>query len=103
MSASRYVDCCGFKVNDYDRSNCCFWTKIKCQALDMWIIVDFRLMTDRSNLYLWTKIKCQPLDIWIVVDFRVITMIAKLSFMDQNKVSGSRYVDCYGLEVNYLQ
>jgi hypothetical protein len=45
MSGSRFVDCCGFKVNDYDRSNCYFWTKIKCQALDMWIVVDLRLIT----------------------------------------------------------
>ena len=44
MSGSRYVDCCGLEVNYYDRSNCGLWTKIKCQALDMWIVVDLKLI-----------------------------------------------------------
>ena len=78
MSGSRYVDCCGLEVNYYDRSNCYFWTKIKCQPLDIWIVVDLRLMTDRSNCYLWTKIKCQALDMWIVVDLRLMTMIGQI-------------------------
>ena len=44
----------------------------------MWIIVDFRLMTDRSNCNLWTKKMCQALDMWIVVDLKLITMIGQI-------------------------